>query len=108
MQARLTTANSVRFGPTNQIVASGAGSALDFYAVIPTGVTPSGLAVDGTEFLYASGANLLGKVYLDASGLSYLASGSPASAVPEPSTYAALAGAAVLGLAAYRRRLARA
>jgi hypothetical protein len=98
MQARLTTANSVRFGPTNQILATGT-SVLDFYAVIPTGVTPSGLAVDSSEFLYASGPNLLGSFTLDASGLSFTA-----QPVPEPSTYAALAGAAVLGLAAYRRR----
>ena len=101
MQARLTTANSVRFGATNQSFATGT-SVADFYAVIPTGVAPSGLAVDGSEFLYASGANLLGSFTLDASGLSFTASG--ASAIPEPSTFAALAGAAVLGLAAFRRR----
>ena len=38
--------------------------------------------------------------------LSFTSNGINASAVPEPSTYAALAGAAVLGLAAYRRRSA--
>ena len=104
MQALLELSNNTRFGPVNQVVASGAGSALDFYALVPTGAVPSGLAIDGSEHLYTDGANFLGTFTLDASGLSFTASG--ASAVPEPSTYAALAGAAVLGLAAYRRRSA--
>jgi len=76
----------------------------DFYGMVPTdrNNTVGGLAElngwkDGLDI--EDGVNYLGKFQLSASGLSFTA-----TAVPEPSTYAALAGAAVLGLAAYRRR----
>jgi len=101
MQARLTFNNSPQFGSFNQSLTSGT-SVEDFYALVPTsgGVSPTGLVTDATGLVFVRGANKLGSFALDASGLSFTA----ASAVPEPSTYAALAGAAVLGLAAYRRR----
>jgi hypothetical protein len=105
MQALLTASSNTRFGSVNQVVATGSGSALDFYAVVPSDATPSGLAIDTDGLVYTSGVNRLGTFTLDASGLSYLASGT-ASAIPEPSTFGALAGAAVLGLAATRRRSA--
>ena len=44
----------------------------------------------------------------DTGVLTFTSSGLHASAIPEPSTFAALAGAAVLGLAAFRRRSVRA
>jgi hypothetical protein len=104
MQARLTTNNSAQFGASNQNVTT-ATSVSDFYALVPTtgGTAPNGLATDGDGIVFARGTNLLGTFTLDASGLSYV---SGASAIPEPSTYAALAGAVVLGLAASRRRSA--
>jgi len=98
MQARLTTNNSAQFGSFNQSLTTYT-SVEDFYALVPIsgGVAPTGLATDATGLVFARGANYLGSFKLDASGLSF-------SAIPEPSTYAALAGAAVLGLAAFRRR----
>ncbi len=103
MQARLTTNNSPQFGAIGQNVTT-ATTVSDFYALVPTsgGTAPTGLATDGDGIVFARGTNLLGSFALDASGLSFTASG--ASAIPEPSTYAALVGAAVLGLAASRRR----
>ena len=74
----------------------------DFYGLVPTdAVTLNGNALTSN---WTRGTNYLGSFQLDASGLSFTA----ASAIPEPSTYAALAGAAVLGLAAFRRRSVRA
>ncbi|MCS6244246.1 MAG: PEP-CTERM sorting domain-containing protein [Opitutus sp.] len=103
MQARLTTNNSAQFGASNQNVTT-ATSVSDFYALVPTtgGTAPTGLATDGDGIVFARGTNYLGTFELKASGLSFTASG--ASAIPEPSTFGALAGAAVLGLAATRRR----
>ena len=72
---------------------------LYLYQVQPNdanGVTGTGVALVGSfAFDTASG------------GLVYTSAGLNASAIPEPSTYAALAGAAVLGFVALRRRQAR-
>ena len=101
MQARLSTNNSPQFGASNAINqnVTTATTVSDFYALVPTsdGISPTDLATDGDGLVFVRGTNRLGEFQLDASGLSF-------TAVPEPSTYAALAGAAVLGLAAYRRR----
>jgi hypothetical protein len=103
MQGRLTTNNSPQFGAVGQNVTT-ATSVSNFYALVPTinGISPTGLATDGDGIVFARGTNYLGSFQLNASGLSFTASG--ASAIPEPSTFGALAGAAVLGLAATRRR----
>jgi hypothetical protein len=103
--ARVNNSPTVRFGTSNQTIANGTSSVLDFYAVVPTNaVSLGGEAIDGIDHVYTAGTNLLGSFDLNSSGLSFTA----ASAIPEPSTYAALVGAAALGLAAYRRRQVRA
>lgn len=99
-----------QFGLSNTKVAVGT-TVSDFYGLAPTDLTATtgnAAKINGTALAngWTQGSNYLGSFTLDASGLSFTASG--ASAVPEPSTYAALAGAAVLGLVAYRRRQARA
>lgn len=77
----------------------------------------SGIAVDPTGgSLFLAGVSD-GKIYrggLDASGLTAIYTGGTSnallavspSAIPEPSTYAAIFGAAALGLAVWRRRVA--
>ena len=91
------------FGTFNDNDTSGTNIS-DFYGLVPTDrVIGAGNALNSG---WTSGTNYLGSFTLDASGLSFTAAG--ASAIPEPSTYAALAGAAVLGLAAFRRRSVRA
>jgi len=104
MQGRLTTNNSPQFGAIGQNVTT-ATSVSDFYALVPTsgGISPTGLATDADGIVFVRGTNRLGEFSLSGTGISFTA-----SAVPEPSTYAALAGAAVLGLAAFRRRQVRA
>jgi hypothetical protein len=102
--ARVNNSPTVRFGTSNQTVANGTSSVLDFYAVVPTNPFGGlgGEAIDGIGHVYTAGSNFLGEFELKASGLTFTAA--TASAIPEPSTFGALAGAAVLGLAATRRR----
>lgn len=66
----------------------------DLFALVPSvgGLNPSGNSSD-----YVRGSNLLGTFSLTASGLSF-------TAVPEPSSYAAIAGVFALGAVAGRRR----
>ncbi len=74
------------------------------------GTPGSSVAVsDLYELQPGSGAgSYLGSFALTEGGLSYAGSAAGAAAVPEPSTYAAILGALALGLAALRRRRAKA
>jgi hypothetical protein len=74
----------------------------DFYALVPTspltGTTlPSGAAVDSDGIVFTRGTNYLGYFTLTSSGFSF-------TAIPEPSSYAALFGVLALGCVAVRRR----
>lgn len=93
--------NNLRFGPLNNNDANGANIS-DFYGLVPTsgGVAPAGNAAANG---WTRGSNYLGYFTLDASGLTFTASG---SAVPEPSSYAAIGGVVALGFVASRRRRA--
>jgi hypothetical protein len=100
------TTPTALFGTATDNSANGT-SISDFYGMVPTdrGNTVGGNAElngwkDGLDV--EDGVNYLGRFELSASGLSFTAA--TASAIPEPSTFGALAGAAVLGLAATRRR----
>lgn len=93
---------NARFGPQNNGIV-GTNSVLDLYGLVPTsgtGAAPTGLATDGTGLVWARGTNALGSFTLNNSGLSFTAT----SAIPEPASFAAIGGLAVLGLAASRRR----
>ncbi len=87
---------------------TGTSVSTSLYELLPTNgsvseadmVNPTGLAA--TVFQGKIGTFSLA----DTGVLTFTSSGLHASAVPEPSTYAALAGAAVLGFVAYRRRSA--
>jgi hypothetical protein len=69
------------------------------YELLPTN---GGVNTPNGTFQQAIGTFTLA----DTGVLTFTSNGINASAIPEPSTFAALAGAAVLGLAAFRRRLA--
>jgi hypothetical protein len=90
--------NNIRFGPLGNNDADGL-NITDLYALVPTsgGTSPSGNAAASG---FVRGSNYLGYFTLDAAGLSYTAT----SAIPEPSTYAAIGGLVALGYAALRRR----
>ena len=75
---------------------------------------PSGLYVADNALYFTQQYHGVYRANLDGTGITQLVTGSSdyrfiageVSAVPEPSTYAALAGVAALGLAACRRRRA--
>jgi len=97
------TTPTAMFGPATDNSVFGT-SISDLYGMVPTdrNNTIGGNAElngwkDGLDI--EDGVNYLGYFQLNASGLTF-------TAVPEPSTYAALFGAVVLGLAASRRRSA--
>lgn len=103
LYARQQTANAAQFGPNTANLATGT-SISDFYGLVPTsgGTAPTGLSTDGSGLVWARGTNYLGYFTLSNSGLSFTASGT--SAIPEPSSYAALCGLAVMGYVAAGRR----
>jgi DNA-binding beta-propeller fold protein YncE len=86
------------------------GGSIGTYATSADGLLgPSGLAFSGGNLYVANGGNSTIEMFTAANtGTSFAAGGFPAylavSAIPEPSTYAAIAGVAMLGFAGWRRR----
>lgn len=86
------------------------GASLGNFANASDGLSgPYGLAFSGgTLYVANNGGNSINMFTAAHVGTSFGVSGNPAfiavSAVPEPSTYAAIAGAAMLGVAVWRRR----
>lgn len=96
---QLTTPTAL-FGPLNDNDTNGTNIS-DFYGLVPTDRTIG--AGNAQDSGWTTGTNYLGYFTLDATGLTFTASG---SAIPEPSSFAALGGLAALGFAASRRRRA--
>jgi hypothetical protein len=75
---------------------------------------PSGIFVSDAAIYFTQQYHGVYRANLDGTGLTQLVTGSSdyrfidgqVSAIPEPSTYALLAGGLALGLAAWRRRVA--
>jgi PEP-CTERM motif len=96
--SRYKTSPTARFGVGNYNVTTGT-EISDLYGLVPT----SGLGVTNpTAANWIKGSNLLGSFTLDSTGLSFTAVN--VSAVPEPSSYAAIGGLAALGFGVSRRR----
>ena len=102
LYSRQQTSNAAQFGPNNANFTNGT-SISDFYGLVPTlgGVAPTGLSTDASGLVWSRGSNYLGYFTLDGSGLSFTAAG---SAIPEPSSYAAICGLAIMGYVAAGRR----
>jgi len=86
-------------GTTFTVDFGGTGVSGDVYKIATFGST----TFSGTDFAFINLApGITGSFSLNANDLSFVT-----TAIPEPSTYAALVGIGALGLAAYRRRQAR-
>ena len=75
---------------------------LALYELLPTNATAGSFTETGITAADKGVPRLLGTFNLSPSGI--LTFTSAGTAIPEPSTYAAIAGSVILGVAAYRRR----
>lgn len=90
---------------TSSVTSTADVSSLALYEVLPTNATAGSFTETGITAADKGVPRLLGTFNLASTGvLTFTSSGS--APIPEPSTYAAIAGVAMLGLASFRRRRA--